>query len=43
MIYQIGQGPGTIRRAIGEFIAALIIFVVIPYVMLLAGLAWGIK
>ena len=39
----LNQGPGTIRRAIGEFIAALFIFVVVPYVMLLAGLAWGVR
>jgi hypothetical protein len=34
---------GTIRRAIGEFTAALIIFVVIPYAMLLLGTAWGLQ
>jgi len=39
----LGRGPGTIRRAIGEFTAAVFIFVVMPYVMLLAGLAWGVR
>jgi hypothetical protein len=39
----IGRGPGTLRRAIGEFTAALFIFVVLPYVMLVMGMAWGLQ